>query len=125
MVKDLNFDVEIVVAPIVRESNGLAMSSRNIYINNGEKDEAAILYKSLKLAEKMISEGELSSSNIKSKMSELILSNPKFTLDYIAFSDETSLEDVDTVTDKPVLVSLAARFGKVRLIDNIMVRRKP
>jgi pantoate--beta-alanine ligase len=124
MVKDLNFDIEIVVAPIVRELNGLAMSSRNVYINNGEKDEASVLYKSLKLAEKMISEGELSSSNIKTKMAELILSNQKFSLDYIAFSDEITLEDVETITDKPVLISLAARFGKVRLIDNIIVNRK-
>jgi pantoate--beta-alanine ligase len=123
MVKDLNFDIEIIVAPIIREANGLAMSSRNVYITNGEKDEVTVLYKSLKLSEKMISEGELSSSNIKTKMSDMILSNPKFTLDYIAFSDEATLEDVETITDKPVLISLAAHFGKVRLIDNIIVHR--
>jgi pantoate--beta-alanine ligase len=125
MVKDLNFDIEIIVAPIVREANGLAMSSRNVYINNGEKDEAAVLYKSLKLADKMILEGERSVSIIKSMMSELILSNPKFSLDYIAFSDETTLADVETITEKPVLVSLAAHFGKVRLIDNILIKTTP
>lgn len=124
MIKDLNFDIEIIVAPIVREANGLAMSSRNVYINNGEKDEAAVLYKSLKLADKMILEGERSVSIIKSKMSALILSNPKFTLDYIAFSDETTLVDVETIAEKPVLVSLAAHFGKVRLIDNLIVNRR-
>jgi pantoate--beta-alanine ligase len=125
MVKDLNFDIEIIIAPIVREANGLAMSSRNVYINNGEKDEAAVLYKSLKLADKMILEGECSVLIIKSKMSDLILSNPKFTLDYIAFSDESTLADVETITDKPVLVSLATHFGKVRLIDNILVKTTP
>jgi pantoate--beta-alanine ligase len=105
MVKDLNIDIEIIVAPIVREANGLAMSSRNVYINNGEKDENSV-------------------EVLRYKMKDLILSNPKFTLDYIAFSDESTFEDVETITDKPVLVSLAARFGKVRLIDNIIVSRK-
>jgi pantoate--beta-alanine ligase len=124
MVKDLNFDVEIIVAPIVREANGLAMSSRNVYINNGEKDEAAVLYKSLKFAEGLISEGECSVEIVKYKMTDLILANPKITLDYISFADESTLHEVESVTDKPVLISLAARFGKVRLIDNIIVSRK-
>jgi len=123
IVKNLNYDIEIIVAPIVREANGLAMSSRNVYINNGEKDEVAVLYKSLKLAEGLVGEGENSVEVLRYKMKDLILSNPKFTLDYIAFSDESTLEDVETITDKPVLVSLAARFGKVRLIDNIIVSR--
>jgi pantoate--beta-alanine ligase len=124
MVKDLNFDIEIIIAPIIREANGLAMSSRNVYITNGEKDEAAVLYKSLKLAEGLVGEGENSVEVLRYKMKDLILSNPKFALDYIAFSDEATLEDVETITDKPVLISLAARFGKVRLIDNIIVSRK-
>ncbi len=121
MVKDLNYDVEIIVAPTVRESNGLAMSSRNVYIANGEKDEAAVLYKSLRLAESLVREGEYSTKIIKSKMTDLILTIPKITIEYISFTDESTLEDVESVSSAPVLVSLAARFGKVRLIDNIIV----
>ncbi|MDI6779400.1 MAG: pantoate--beta-alanine ligase [Bacteroidota bacterium] len=121
MVKDLNYDVEIIVAPTVRESNGLAMSSRNVYITNGEKDEAVVLFKSLKMAESLVNESEKSVSVIKSKMNDMILSNPKMSIDYISFNDETTLEEVETIADKPILISLAVRFGKVRLIDNIVV----
>ncbi|MBU1298191.1 MAG: pantoate--beta-alanine ligase [Bacteroidetes bacterium] len=121
MVKDLNYDVEIIVAPTVRESNGLAMSSRNVYITNGEKDEAAVLFKSLKLAESLVKNGEVSVSHIKSKMTDLILSVPKMSIDYVSFTDESTLDKVETVADKPILISLAARFGNVRLVDNIVV----
>lgn len=123
MVKDLNYDIEIIIAPIVREPNGLAMSSRNIRLTNDEKNRAAVLYKALQLAEKIINDGEYSTAVIRSKMVELITSDEKMKIDYISFSDINSLEEVSFIADKPILISLAARFCGVRLIDNIIVKR--
>ncbi len=123
MVKDLNFDIQIIVAPTVREPDGLAISSRNIYLTNGERKDASVLYKSLKLAEEEINNGENSVEIIKTKMIDLILSKPNFIIDYISFNDADTLEELGTIAGTPVLVSLAARIGKVRLIDNLVIKK--
>ncbi len=123
MVKDLNFDIQIIVAPTVREPDGLALSSRNIYLTNGERKDAAVLYNSLKLAEEEITNGENSVEIIKTKMIEIISSKPNFIIDYISFNDPDTLEELDTIAETPVFVSLAARIGKVRLIDNLVIKK--
>ncbi len=123
MVRDLNFDIEIIVAPIVRESDGLAMSSRNVYLSESERKDATVLYQSLKLAEKLIEEGERNSSVIISKMEDLIKSKPTAKIDYIAIIDPNTLEKVESLSEgKEYLIALAVRIGSTRLIDNTLVK---
>ncbi len=121
MVRDLNFPVQIELAPIVREANGLAMSSRNKNLSQEEKAEALILYQSLRFAESLIRSGERKAADIKLAMQEMIESMDKSRIDYIEVVDPDSLEPVAEIT-KDVVIALAVYFGKVRLIDNVMVR---
>ncbi|MEZ0536294.1 pantoate--beta-alanine ligase [Caldicellulosiruptoraceae bacterium PP1] len=120
MVNDLNLDVEIVGCEIVREHDGLAMSSRNTYLNEKQRKIAPILYKSLLTAKDMILQGEKNSEVIKNKMSEMILEKEETRIDYIEIVDYNSFEIVDEIKGK-VLISLAVFVGNTRLIDNITV----
>lgn len=124
MVKDLNFDINILIGPTIRETDGLAMSSRNVYLNNDERRKATVLYQSLKFAESEIIKGQTNIDTIKSVMEKMILEKQIFTIDYISFNDAETLEEI-TIADlnKSILISLAVRTGKVRLIDNIVVKR--
>jgi pantoate--beta-alanine ligase len=123
MVRDLNFDIEIIVAPIVREPDGLAMSSRNVYLSDSERKDATVLYESLKLAEKLIENGERNSKNIILKMEELIKSKPTAKIDYIAIVEPETLEKLETLSEgKEYLIALAVRIGSTRLIDNTIVK---
>ncbi len=123
MVRDLNFDIEIIVAPIVREADGLAMSSRNVYLSESERKDATVLYQSLKLAEKLIREGERNPQNIISQMEELIKSKPTAKIDYIAIADPNTLEKVEKLKEgEEYLVAIAVRIGSTRLIDNTLVK---
>lgn len=123
MVRDLNFDIEIIVAPIVREPDGLAMSSRNVYLSESERKDATVLYESLKLAEKLINEGERNPEVISSKMEELIKSKPTAKIDYIAIVEPNTLEKVQELLEgKEYLIALAVRIGSTRLIDNTLVK---
>ncbi len=123
MVRDLNFDIEIIVAPIVRESDGLAMSSRNVYLSESERKDATVLYQSLKLAEKLIEEGERKPDVVISKMEELIKSKPTAKIDYIEIVDPNTLEKVEKLEEgKEYLIALAVRIGSTRLIDNTLVK---
>jgi pantoate--beta-alanine ligase len=123
MVRDLNFDIEIIIAPIVREPDGLAMSSRNVYLSDSERKDATVLYESLKLAEKLIENGERNSKNIILKMEELIKSKPTAKIDYIAIVEPETLEKVETLSEgKEYLIALAVRIGSTRLIDNTIVK---
>lgn len=120
MVTDLNVPVEIVVGPTMREDDGLAMSSRNTYLNPLERNSATVLHRSLKLAEGMINRGERDTEIIKQRMNDLIDTEPLVRLDYISLADAVSLEE-ETFIVKPVLISLAVRIGRTRLIDNFML----
>lgn len=123
MVRDLNFDIEIIVAPIVREPDGLAMSSRNVYLSESERKDATVLYQSLKLAERLVNEGERNPQNIISQMEELIKSKPTAKIDYIAIVDPSTLERVEKLEEnKEYLVAIAVRIGSTRLIDNTIVK---
>jgi pantoate--beta-alanine ligase len=122
MAKDLNFDLHILVGPIVRESDGVAMSSRNIYLSPKERTEGTVLYGSLKEAERLIAKGVTVSSEITAAMRMLITSRSSASIDYISITDAVTLEELKSF--KPgdsVLISLAARIGAVRLIDNVIV----
>jgi pantoate--beta-alanine ligase len=120
MVRDLNFDVEMKMIPIVREDDGLAMSSRNVYLNPEQRKDAVLLFKSLQLAKKLIEDGERSSEKIISEMRKLIESSPFSKIDYIEIRDTENLDSIETVKGK-VLIALAVYFGKARLIDNIIL----
>jgi len=120
MVRDLNFTVKIKVLPIVREKDGLAMSSRNTYLNEKERKEAVCLYKALNLAKNIIKEGERDSKVVIERMKNLILSYSSAKIDYIKITDPYTLEDVEKI-EKKVLVALAVFIGTTRLIDNILI----
>ena len=120
MVKDLNFDVRIAIAPIVREPDGLALSSRNVYLSETERREATVLYRSLKLAESMAGRGEKDPARIRSEMLKLITTESEGKIDYISFVNPDSFERVEEAGSlRRILALLAVRFGKTRLIDNL------
>ncbi|MDP3013045.1 MAG: pantoate--beta-alanine ligase [Candidatus Subteraquimicrobiales bacterium] len=121
MVKDLNFDVKIVPIPTVREVDGLAMSSRNVYLSDEERRVAQAIPKSLQLAKDLIKAGEKDTKVIRRAMEELLLREPLINLEYLSISDATSLEELGKI-EKEALIALALRVGKTRLIDNIAVR---
>jgi pantoate--beta-alanine ligase len=120
MVTDLNMNLEIIVAPTIRETDGLAMSSRNTYLTTEERLSAPILYRSLRLAAEMYEKGERDANKIREAMTALICTIPSARIDYISISDIDTLNEIDTITGK-VLISMAVRFGKPRLIDNIIL----
>ena len=119
MVRDLDMDVAIVVCPTVREADGLAMSSRNTYLNPAERSQAAVLYQALTAAKKLIESGETDTGLIKEQMTTLIHSKPLANLDYIAFVDTASCREISRISG-PVMAALAVKFGTTRLIDNIV-----
>jgi pantoate--beta-alanine ligase len=120
MVRDLNLDVEMIEMPIVREKDGLAMSSRNTYLTPEERKEATRLYKSLLKAKEMIESGIKDTEIIKSEMKK-ILDHPLLKIDYIEIVDEETLEPVKKVENK-VIIALAVYLGKARLIDNMILK---
>ncbi len=120
MVRDLNMGVEIIVCPTVRELDGLAMSSRNSYLNPQERKAATVLYRSLRTAEEIIKAGEGDTSAIYDKIRQIIIAEPLCSIDYIHIVHPETLEDIKSITEKTVL-ALAVRIGSTRLIDNILV----
>ena len=121
MAKDLDMDIRIVGVPTVREPDGLAMSSRNSYLNADERVSALSLNKSLDLAEDLFKQGEREVFKIKEAVETLILSHPHTTVDYINVCDPLTLEDLE-ILEKEALVALAVKVGKTRLIDNRVIK---
>ncbi len=119
-VSDLNFDIEIKGIPTVRESDGLAMSSRNAYLTPDQRSSAICLYKSLGKAATLVRKGEKNSSVIIDKTIDFIRSYPETRIDYVSVCDPDTIENVDTI-DRPVLMALAVFIGKTRLIDNMIL----
>jgi pantoate--beta-alanine ligase len=120
MVRDLCMDTEIVVCPIIRETDGLAMSSRNAYLNSEERKAALVLSKALQEAKSLYHSGETEATKIITAMRQIIEAEPLARIDYVAVVDNESLEPISTIQDnKPVLIPLAVYINKVRLIDNI------
>jgi len=119
MVSDLNLDLHIVTMPIVRSGDGLALSSRNKYLSPEHKRSALAIYASLKLAEKLYSEGVRNAATIKEQMSNC-LQQAGARIDYISIATQDALEELEYI-DQSALVSLAVYFGSTRLIDNILL----
>jgi pantoate--beta-alanine ligase len=120
MVSDLNMNLEIIVMPTVREGDGLAMSSRNVYLSPQERRAATVLFKALTLAQNLRVKGEKNAETIRQKMTSIISKEPLAKIEYISIADAETLEELSEI-DKPALASLAVRIGKTRLIDNILL----
>ncbi|MFC1970420.1 pantoate--beta-alanine ligase [Chloroflexota bacterium] len=120
MAADLNMNLEIVTLPTVRELNGLAMSSRNIYLNPEQRRAATILYKALCLAEKLWGQGEKDAGTIRHEMTELLKKEPLVDIGYISIADAETLEEMVRIKP-PALVSMAVKIGEIRLIDNLVL----
>jgi len=122
MVTDLHFDIEIVVAPIIREQDGLAMSSRNVYLSSTERADSAVLSQSLQRAQELIEQGERNSSVLMTEISNMILRKPSAQIDYISIADAITLRECTVLgTGMKILILLAVRFGATRLIDNALL----
>jgi pantoate--beta-alanine ligase len=121
MAKDLNLDIDIVVCPTIREDDGLAMSSRNIYLDKAERNAAGVIYRSLNNASEMIKSGVTSGQKIAETMQKILSGEPLISgIDYAGAYDPGTLEEA-AETDKEVLLAVAVRIGNTRLIDNILV----
>ena len=120
MVRDLNMDVEMIECPIVREPDGLAMSSRNVYLTPEERKQALALYQSLKIAENLFLNGERDAVKIKEAMINHLSRFDRVKIDYVEIVDEETLEPVEKI-DRKVIVAVAAWVGKARLIDNTIL----
>ena len=120
MVKDLNMNLVILVSPTVRESDGLAMSSRNIYLNPQERQAATVLFKALTLAQNLWKKGERDAETVRRQMTSLISGEPLAKIEYVSIADTQTLEELPEI-DRLALVSLAVKIGKTRLIDNILL----
>ncbi len=120
MVRDLNMNVKIVNAPIVREDDGLAMSSRNVYLSTAERKAATILSRSLQGAEQAVNNGETDALTLRKQITEKIGSESLADVDYVEILSIPDLEPIQVLNGQ-VLIALAVRFGKTRLIDNAIV----
>ena len=121
MVEEQRLAVEIVAMPIVREEDGLAMSSRNVYLSPGERRAALVLSRALQLAEASVLAGETDAGRIRAKTEALIVAEPLASLDYVSVSDPRTFEELTTI-DRPALLLVAARIGSTRLIDNVLLQ---
>jgi pantoate--beta-alanine ligase len=124
LTKNLGFDTEIIVIPIVRENSGLAMSSRNERLTSEQREAASIIYKSLLEVEIASENGERNTAKLVEIVRKEIESEPLANIDYIAVVDNETLEPIEKIGENPVLVAVAVRFGKIRLIDNIVLNKK-
>lgn len=123
MAGDLNFSCRIIVVPTVRESDGLAMSSRNVYLTADERKNAPVIFAALKNAEQQIAKGERNSASIISAIAEMIQAKNPSAIDYIEIVDAVTLRPKPALTvGDEVLIPVAVRFGATRLIDNITIR---
>jgi pantoate--beta-alanine ligase len=120
MVEDLNFPVEIVVCPTVREEDGLAMSSRNVYLSPAERKAAVVLYRALTAAKDKYDKGERDARILKETMRAVIRAEPLAQEQYVSAADPATLRELETIDDG-VLLSLAVKIGGTRLIDNFLL----
>jgi pantoate--beta-alanine ligase len=123
LVKDLAFDAEIVILPIVREDSGLAISSRNLYLTPDEQNSATVIHKALVQAKTTFKEGERNAHRIMDVVRNTIEAEPRARLDYVTIADAETLEKVDRIDERPTLIAVAAYVGKTRLIDNTILNK--
>jgi pantoate--beta-alanine ligase len=124
MVRDLAIDTEVVVMPIVREESGLAMSSRNAYLTPEEHRAASVIYRALREAKMAFKNGERSATRLVEIIARVVNSESLANLEYVAAVDDETMQPIERVDDNPVLLAVAARFGKTRLIDNTVLNKR-
>jgi pantoate--beta-alanine ligase len=123
MTRDLNFPIQIVVCPIVREPDGLAMSSRNVYLNPAERQAATVLYRSLMAAREEFTAGERNAGKLRRALAEVINREPLAALQYVSCADPVTLEELEGTVTR-ALLSMAVFVGKTRLIDNLILEEE-
>ncbi|HKB68737.1 MAG TPA: pantoate--beta-alanine ligase [Pyrinomonadaceae bacterium] len=123
MIRDLAFDTEIVVSPTVREDSGLAISSRNLYLDAEEQQSAAVIHRALKQAKEIYKKGERHAAKLAETVRATIETEPRVRVDYVSVVDAETLEKLDKLDERPILVAVAAYVGKTRLIDNTMLNK--
>lgn len=120
MVADLNFPLEMVICPTMREADGLAMSSRNKYLNEAERKAATVLFRALSAAKDLYEGGQRDAEKIRGKLKEVLAAEPLAQMQYVSCADYDTLEELEIVKGK-ALLSMAVYFGKTRLIDNFVL----
>ncbi len=120
MARDLNYQLEILVWPILREPDGLALSSRNVYLKPAERQAATVLYRALSAAKRAFEGGERDAGELKMAMGAVLAGEPLAQADYVSAADPETLAELTTIT-KGVLLSLAVKIGTTRLIDNFLL----
>jgi len=120
MTRDLSYPIEIVVCPIVRESDGLAMSSRNVYLDPEQRKAATVLYRSLSAAKELFESGERDAEKVRGKMKEVLAGEPLAEVQYVSCADYDTLKELNEIKGKAFL-SMAVIIGKTRLIDNFVL----
>ncbi len=120
MTRDLNFPIEIVICSIVREADGLAMSSRNKYLNADERKAATVLFRALSAAKELYEGGERDAEKIRGKMKEVLAGEPLAQMQYVSCADYDTLQELSEIKGK-ALLSMAVFLGKTRLIDNFVL----
>ncbi len=123
MVRDLAFDTEIVVLPTVREDSGLAISSRNLYLGPEERESASVIHRALKQAKEVFKKGERHAAKLAEIVRISIETEPRVRVDYVSVVDAETMERLDKVDERPILIAVAAYVGKTRLIDNIILNK--
>ncbi len=123
MASDLNMDIDVKIMPVVREKDGLAMSSRNMYLSDAERKDAAIIYQSLKNAEMLIKNGERDVRKVIRAVEDMIRSRQSARIEYVKLIDAKDLKDAKAITGE-IAIAVAVFFGKTRLIDNVTLMVK-
>lgn len=123
MASDLNMDTEVKMMPIVREKDGLAMSSRNVYLNDAERRDAVVLYQSLKSAESLIKNGERDARKVIRAIEDMIKAKPSAKMEYVKVVDAGTMKDLKMITGE-IALAIAVFFGHTRLIDNLTITVK-
>jgi len=121
LIKDLAFETELVVLPTVREDSGLAISSRNLYLSQDEQVAAGVIHRALKEAKAIYRDGERSAGKIAEVVRSMIEAEPRARLDYVTVADAETMEMLDKLDDRPILIAVAVYLGKTRLIDNMVL----
>src|SRR6185436_13919670 len=120
MVRDLNFPIEIVICPIMREADGLAMSSRNVYLDHQQRKAATVLFRSLSAAKDAYDHGERDAEKLRQAMKAVLTAEPLAQMQYVSCADYDTLEELDVIKGK-ALLSMAVFLGRTRLIDNFVL----
>jgi len=121
MAKDLNFNLDVVICPIRREADGLAMSSRNVYLQPDERQAATVLHRALNAAQDAFRAGEQCADNLRQVMAQIIQNEPLARMQYVSCADPDSMQEIQGAIPGPALLSMAVFIGKTRLIDNLVI----